>query len=107
MDKIYILAQELAEALMAEYEAKCAVADSQAKAAIVEVAVVQQATIDGKNADTRKAQRSAALAESTEYREALGNVAKTERVAAMEEIERRRVEAVVGLMKAWLYSQRE
>lgn len=106
-NRFYILAQELADVLTAEYEARCTVVDLRAAAEIVAAAVIRQATIDGKNADTRKTQRRVSLAESAEYQEALTGIARADATMALAAIERRRVEAIVELTKAWLYSQRE
>lgn len=109
IEAIYELTGALTCALKAEYIARCAVEDAKGKAEVLSIRVIGGAIaagdIDGKNADTRKAQKAAILVGNLDYQAALSEIVNTENEAALAEIGRRQVEAVVGLTKAWLYSQ--
>jgi hypothetical protein len=79
------------EMLIEEHAAK-------SKAERLRIDILAGATIDGKNAETRKRQAETALSECEQYQGALG-------VAASFDIDRRVFDAEIGLTKAWLYSQ--
>jgi hypothetical protein len=62
-------------------------------------------TINGKNADARKRQEAQVIADDQDIHEiefAIGQCAMEARNA---EVERKAQEAMIGLVKAWLYSQ--
>jgi hypothetical protein len=65
----------------------------------------EDGTINGKNAETRKRQEAALLAEIDEVQEAKSVARNNEAAAAFAEHERKAQEAYLGLVKAWLYSQ--
>jgi len=103
------LARDYETALLEEYKAKIIANNKAAEVAAIEAGLVGAAyadgTIDGKNAETRKAQERALLAGSSEYNLAVGAQSNADTDAMFKEIERKRVEALVSLTKAWLYSQ--
>lgn len=104
------LANQYSAALLEEYTAKLKATNAAAEtdrvaAEIIAVGYAEGGAINGKNADTRKAQERALLAESIDYKLAQGAQAQADNEAALLEIERKRVEALVSLTKAWLYSQ--
>ena len=62
-------------------------------------------TIDGKNADIRKAQETTLLAENKDYQAALQVEADAREDLATTTVVRKAIEAEIGLVKAWMYSQ--
>lgn len=61
--------------------------------------------IDGKNAEQRKLQTVALLAQNEAVQLARAAKAEAERAASLAEIERKRMDAMISLVRAWLYSQ--
>ena len=108
-ERIELLASELSAALQDEYDKKECVAMAQAKLEVAEAVIIQEAQdagqIDGKNSDTRKAQRAAVVANSANFKTYNAAVEDAKRIAELATIERRRVDAVIELTKAWMYSQ--
>jgi hypothetical protein len=103
------LAESYGQSLGVEYEAKAdanaAATEVERIASIIIGAGYADGTIDGKNAETRKAQEREALAKSPEYTAAKEAQAIADDQAALNEINRKQLEALVSLTKAWLYSQ--
>jgi hypothetical protein len=103
------LARDYETALLEEYKAKIIASNKASEAEAIEAGIVAAAyadgTIDGKNTETRKAQERGLLVASTDYQLALGAQATADTDAMFKKIERERVEALVSLTKAWLYSQ--
>jgi len=103
------LASDLELALIAEYMAKTDAARQRAVADGRGMRIISEAyadkTIDGKNADIRRGQEAAVLLNDSEYLSLLRNAELLEFHAATAEAERKAHEALIGLTKAWLYSQ--
>lgn len=103
------LAYQYADALEKELELSTHVLNMQASLERTEARIVEQATadgkVDGKNADTRKAQRAAIIAAAPEVEKVREVVEQAKRAAALAEIECKRFSALIGLTKAWLRSQ--
>lgn len=101
--------QELAAALLDEYQKKAKIAEAEANVQSVEAGLIATATvngqIDGGNKDTREAQRAGIIASSMSCQAACNGLTEVKEEAELAEIERRRVEAVISLTRAWLYSQ--
>lgn len=104
------LTYQYADALGKEYILKFDAIDAQAGIERIKTRIIKKAAadgqIDGGNADTRKIQRAAAVANAPGATEARAILKQAELAAAMAEIERKRLDALVGLTKAWLYSQK-
>ena len=107
--EIGMLCNRYTDALVKEYGAKRAAQQERDAVETFKVSVIDTAQrdgqIDGKNSDTRAAQRVAVLAACEDYQDALREVQATEDTAARAETLRKTVEAEIGLTKAWLYSQ--
>ena len=97
------------ESLKAEYFAKIELLDRQNEAKAIEAEIVAagyaDGVIDGKNAETRKAQCDALLLESEALVKQTADLRLVENAAALAEISRKGHDARIGLVKAWLYSQ--
>lgn len=110
MQGIEMLADELAEALKEEWHAKVKAETARTTVEILQAKLLVNAyaegVIDGKNADIRRRQETVALWGDSGYSEAMGFLDIAEHLAGVAEIERKRVEAVISLTRAWLYSQR-
>jgi len=106
---VVTLAESLARALREEHAARVALHELQARAereqALLLYSAYNDGTLDGPNADARKRQEAVFLADSPAYQDLLAQVAEAETKAAHAEIERRQVEALIGLTRAWLYAQ--
>jgi hypothetical protein len=108
-DEIDVLVDRYTIALEHEHNAiveaaKVDTANEQLRVAIVGAAYAA-GTIDGKNADTRKAQESALMAENKDYQAAVKVATDAQTQVAITGIIRKGIEAEIGLVKAWLYSQ--
>ena len=92
-----------------EYEAKKTVVQFETLLAKAETKAVSAAEgkghIDGKNADTRKAQRATAIENDDLCKKARAKVEVKREDAEMATIERKAQEQLLNLTKAWLYSQ--
>jgi len=103
------LARDYETAPLEEYKAKIVANNKASEAKAIEAGIITAAyadgTIDGKNAETRKAQEQGLLAASTDHKIALGAQSTADTDAMFKEIERKRVETLVSLTKAWLHSQ--
>lgn len=103
------LTEQYKNALLAEYHDAQALVQARAESDKLKAVLVgngyDEGTINGKNSETRKAQEAALLAESIDYTESLQVVGEAESLAAYSEIDRKQAEAMIGLTKAWLYSQ--
>jgi hypothetical protein len=108
-EEILKLANTHANVLTNEHAAKIDLANAQANTASVKAQELAKAyevgEIDGKNADIRKAQETAFLAGNHAVGNAIMAEGKAEQKAIAAEIERKRVETIVSLTRAWLYSQ--
>lgn len=109
LTSIDVLTERYLTALKSEYEAKQHAQEERDGAEMLKTTVLDFAQrdgkIDGKNSDTRAAQREAVLSECDDYQEALQVIADAESKAARAEIVRKGIDAEIGLTKAWLYSQ--
>jgi hypothetical protein len=85
----------LVEQYRATLVAECA---TKTHAERLQIAILADATIDGKNAEARKRQGQEALAQSEAYQVA-------QRAASAAEIDRLATRAEIDLTRAWLYSQ--
>ena len=103
------LAQEYRTALVDELNAKGKVLVLQANVAYEEARILAAAyadgTIDGKNADTRKRQEADVLASNASYQRELELLKEAEAGAGFATVDRQYQDALLGLTKAWLYSQ--
>ena len=97
------------EALIAEYSAKRAWAEARAEAERVEAMELAQAygsgMIDGKNAEIRKMQTMAFLADNGPVAIAREEEADREHEASLAEIVRKREDVLISLVRAMLYSK--
>ena len=105
------LAQKRKLARLEEFEAKTLAARTEANVSWLETKVISAAyedgTINGKNADTRKRQEADVLASSTTYQQQVIDLRQREDIAQVDQAEREYLDDLIGLTKAWLYSQRE
>lgn len=109
LEQLTALAEEYEAALDAEYELKSAVQveteEAEAIKAAVLLAAYQGGAIDGKNADIRKQQEAHVLACNEPYLDQHARAEHQSLIAAHAENTRKALEARIGLVKAWLYSQ--
>lgn len=100
----------LADALREEYEAKVKAeeinATAEANQARRLLIAYAEGVIDGTNADIRKRQEIVTLRDDEENQKEMVGLSIMNRHVNRAEIERKRVEAVISLTRAWLYSQR-
>lgn len=103
------LSEQYAEALMLEANALKKSAEVSKELEVIKLTVLSGAQeagiIDGKNAETRKLQTDALLASSHEVVQAQEVSIIVDKLIKSAEIERKRIETLVSLVRAWLYSQ--
>lgn len=108
-DEIQDLVEYYGQMLIAEYEAQVeannAATDVERVEAVLIGAGYVSGSIDGKNAETRKAQERQILAQSSEYAAAREAQTISDDQVALNVINRKKIEALLSLTKAWLYSQ--
>lgn len=107
--ELHDLANGYKAALLDELKTKIALAEAKAVVDAEEARVLAEATasgaIDGKNAETRKIQTADVLANSATYQNALRLVKVEDDNAGHATVGRQYYDALLGLTKAWLYSQ--
>lgn len=103
------IVEDYKEALLEELEAKTVAAKAESEVARIKDVVISEAyadgVIDGKNAETRKAQEAAELQACLAYAEAQAQAEVASKHASRAEIDRKERDAYVSLVRAWLYSQ--
>ena len=106
---IQAMIDQYKEALLNEYAASLAANTAQEDADRIEASLLAAAyedgTINGKNADARKRQEAAFIADSEAIADARRQQVVDATHAASTTIERKAQEALINLTKAWLYSQ--
>ncbi len=105
------LADKYEVQLIQEYDATSALAASegglQELRGLVLKGAYDSGVIDGKNADIRKTQEDAVLADDATYQDALDDLLAHKESCNHLKAQRQATEAYIGLMKAWLYSQKQ
>ena len=92
-------------ALLKQLERQDHLVITKSQAEYEKAEVLATATIDGKNADTRKRQTAEALGNDPSYQEALARVTDGEHSMALASIDVKAAQERLSLTKAWLYSQ--
>ena len=108
-EELTSLALDYKTALLGEQESKFDVAEAQnnlerEKSLALSVAL-SDGQITGKNAETRKIQESNVLEQCERYRDTVAAALLAEKTSAYTTVERQYFDALIGLTKAWLYSQ--
>lgn len=101
-----ILADALREEYQLRIELETVKATVETRQASVLLDAYAEGVIDGSNAEIRKRQEIVTLAKDDAWQGAIANLSGAEYRVSVAEIERRRVEAIISLTRAWLYSQR-
>lgn len=103
------LSEQYRDALEDEVAAKRRLAiqeaDMERIRAMVLFAAYAEGAIKGKNSDAREPQERVALAGDSDFVEAEDAVSVVARQAAQTEVNRKVMDARIGLIRAWLYSQ--
>lgn len=109
LKEIHELVENYQRSLAAEYNAGQKAIAAKEVLERIKVQVLAEAQeagmIDGKNADARKRQTAAIVSENALIDAACVAVVKTEGDAATATVTRKSHDALIGLTKAWLYSQ--
>jgi len=109
LSELQELAEDYEAALLEEYSRKRTLAYAEAELKDVEMLALRTATdageIDGKNAEARKLQAAGVIYDSRLCTTAFVSVGNCQDEADKASAERARLDAEIGLTKAWLYSQ--